>query len=173
MLISKLLKKLQKMDAKKVIGKNVTEKCTFSIFTHVHQIGFFVFWYLIWFFSVLSKKFKITALYWASISRGTQIRKSYFNVVCLAGELLLGAEDHHPVRPAAVQGGGRQAEVHLQADGQGQKGGSSFLQCRGIRIRNRIRIRRIRMFLGLPDPDPLVRGTVPDPNPVPDPSLFS
>ncbi len=43
-----------------------------------------------------------------------------------AGELLLGAEDHHPVRPAAVQGGGRQAEVHLQADGQGQKGGSSF-----------------------------------------------
>ncbi len=46
--------------------------------------------------------------------------------ICLAGELLLGAEDHHPVRPAAVQGGGRQAEVHLQADGQGQKGGSSF-----------------------------------------------
>jgi hypothetical protein len=32
---------------------------------------------------------------------------------------------------------------------------------------------RIRMFLDLldPDPDPLVRGT--DPNPVPDPSLFS
>jgi hypothetical protein len=36
----------------------------------------------------------------------------------------------------------------------------------GIRIRNRIRIRRIRIgcripvFLGLPDPDPLVRGTV-------------
>ncbi len=42
-----------------------------------------------------------------------------------AGELLLGAEDHHPVRPAAVQGGGSQAEVNLQADGQGQKGGSS------------------------------------------------
>ncbi len=48
----------------------------------------------------------------------------------------------------------------------------------------RIRIRRIRMFLGLPDPDPLVRGTDPDPlvrgthpgtdpDPVPDPSLFS
>ncbi len=35
----------------------------------------------------------------------------------------------------------------------------------GIRILNRIRIRRIRMFLGLPDPDPLVRGM--------DPSLFS
>jgi hypothetical protein len=32
-----------------------------------------------------------------------------------------------------------------------------------------IRIRRIRMFLGLPDLDPLVRGTDPDP----DPSLFS
>jgi hypothetical protein len=29
----------------------------------------------------------------------------------------------------------------------------------------------IRMLLGLPDPDPLVRGTVPDPTP--DPSLFS
>jgi hypothetical protein len=34
-------------------------------------------------------------------------------------------------------------------------------------IRNRIRIRRIRMFLG--HPDPLVRGT----DPAPDPSLFS
>jgi hypothetical protein len=33
----------------------------------------------------------------------------------------------------------------------------------------RIRIRRIRMFLGLPGPDPLVRGTNTDP----DPSLFS
>ncbi len=32
-----------------------------------------------------------------------------------------------------------------------------------------IRNRRIRMFLGLPDPDPLVRGTDPDP----DLSLFS
>jgi hypothetical protein len=49
------------------------------------------------------------------------------NIICvLAGELLLGAEDHHAVRPAAVQGGGRQAEVHLQADGQGQKGGESL-----------------------------------------------
>ncbi len=28
-----------------------------------------------------------------------------------------------------------------------------------------IRIRRIYMFLGLPDPDPLVRGTDPDPGP--------
>ena len=49
------------------------------------------------------------------------------NIICvLAGELLLGAEDHHAVRPAALQGGGSQAEVHLQADGQGQKGGESF-----------------------------------------------
>jgi hypothetical protein len=32
-----------------------------------------------------------------------------------------------------------------------------------------IRISRIRMFLGLPDPDPLVRGMDPDP----DHSLFS
>jgi hypothetical protein len=29
----------------------------------------------------------------------------------------------------------------------------------------RIRIRRIQMFLGLPDPDLLVRDTVPDPDP--------
>jgi hypothetical protein len=30
------------------------------------------------------------------------------------------------------------------------------------------------MFLGLTDPDPLVRGTdpVPDPNPVPDPAII-
>ncbi len=48
------------------------------------------------------------------------------NTIRFAGELLLGAEDHHAVRPAAVQGGGRQAEIHLQADGQGQKGGESF-----------------------------------------------
>ncbi len=35
-----------------------------------------------------------------------------------------------------------------------------------LRIRNRIRIRRIRMFLGLldPDPDPLVQGSDPDPS---------
>jgi hypothetical protein len=31
-------------------------------------------------------------------------------------------------------------------------------------LRIRIRIRRIRMFLGLLDPDPLVRGVDPDPN---------
>jgi hypothetical protein len=37
----------------------------------------------------------------------------------------------------------------------------------------RIRIRRIRMFLGLlyPDPDPLVRGMDPDPALDPDPSI--
>ncbi len=41
----------------------------------------------------------------------------------------------------------------------------------GIQIQNRIR--RIRMFLGLPDPDLdlLVRGA--DSDPAPDPSLFS
>jgi hypothetical protein len=32
---------------------------------------------------------------------------------------------------------------------------------------------RIRMFLGLPDPDPLLRGTGTDPSPALDPSLFS
>ena len=39
-----------------------------------------------------------------------------------------------------------------------------------------IRIHRIHMFLGLPDPDPLVRGMVPDPDPAldpdPDPSII-
>ncbi len=34
----------------------------------------------------------------------------------------------------------------------------------------RIRIHRIHMFLGLPDPDPLVRGM--DPDPAPDPSTI-
>jgi hypothetical protein len=42
MLISKLLKKLQKIDAQKVIDKNVMEKCTFSTLTHVNKIGFLI-----------------------------------------------------------------------------------------------------------------------------------
>jgi hypothetical protein len=37
-------------------------------------------------------------------------------------------------------------------------------------MRIRIGIRRIHMFLGLPDPDPLVRDT--DPAPDPDPSII-
>ncbi len=38
----------------------------------------------------------------------------------------------------------------------------------------RIRIHRIHMYLGLPDPDPLVRGMDPDPDPAldPDPSII-
>jgi hypothetical protein len=38
----------------------------------------------------------------------------------------------------------------------------------------RIRIHRIHMFLGLPDPDPLVRGMNPDTDPAldPDPSII-
>jgi hypothetical protein len=36
----------------------------------------------------------------------------------------------------------------------------------------RIRIHRIHMFLGLPDPDPLVRGMDPDPALDPDPSII-
>jgi hypothetical protein len=32
-----------------------------------------------------------------------------------------------------------------------------------------IRIRRIRMFSGLQDPDPFIRGADPDPDPSPDP----
>ncbi len=42
MLISTLLKKLQKIQAQKVIEKNVMEKCTFSTFNHVHEIGFHI-----------------------------------------------------------------------------------------------------------------------------------
>jgi hypothetical protein len=36
----------------------------------------------------------------------------------------------------------------------------------------RIRIHRIHVFLGLPDPDPLVRGMDPDPALDPDPSII-
>ena len=39
-----------------------------------------------------------------------------------------------------------------------------------LRIRTRIRIHRIHMFLGLPDPDPLIRGM--DPDPESDPSII-
>ncbi len=38
-----------------------------------------------------------------------------------------------------------------------------------LRIQIRIRIHRIHVFLGLLDPDPLVRGMDPDPDPAPDP----
>ncbi len=41
-----------------------------------------------------------------------------------------------------------------------------------IRIRIRILIHRIHVFLGLPDPDPLVRGMDPDPALDPDPSII-
>ena len=41
-----------------------------------------------------------------------------------------------------------------------------------IWIRIQIRIHRIHMFLGLPDPDPLVRGMDPDPALDPDPSII-
>jgi hypothetical protein len=41
-----------------------------------------------------------------------------------------------------------------------------------FRIRIRIWIHRIHMFLGLPDPDPLVRGMDPDPALDPDPSII-
>jgi hypothetical protein len=39
-------------------------------------------------------------------------------------------------------------------------------------LRIRIRIHRIHMILGLPDPDPLVRGMDPDPALDPDPSII-
>ncbi len=40
------------------------------------------------------------------------------------------------------------------------------------RIQIRIRIHQIQMFLGLPDPDPLVRGMDPELAPDPDPSII-
>jgi hypothetical protein len=48
---------------------------------------------------------------------------------------------------------------------------SLFKVVLGIRIRKRLRIHMIRMFLGLPDPDPLVKGT--NPATASDPSPFS
>jgi hypothetical protein len=39
-------------------------------------------------------------------------------------------------------------------------------------LRIRIRIHRIHMFLGLPDPDPLVRGMDRDPDPLLDPDPY-
>jgi hypothetical protein len=39
-------------------------------------------------------------------------------------------------------------------------------------FRIRIRIQRIHVFLGLSDPDPLVRGMDPDPDPALDPSFI-
>jgi hypothetical protein len=41
-----------------------------------------------------------------------------------------------------------------------------------LRIRIHTLIHRIHMFLGLLDPDPLVRGMDPDPDPDPDPSII-
>jgi hypothetical protein len=46
-------------------------------------------------------------------------------------------------------------------DGQKCESGTLHTECLPV-LRNRIR--RIHMFLGLPDPDPLVRDTDPDPS---------
>jgi hypothetical protein len=52
----------------------------------------------------------------------------------------------------------------------------TFYQLISPVLRIRIRIHRIHMFLGLTDPDPLVRGMDPDPDPAldpdPDPSII-
>jgi hypothetical protein len=42
LLISNLLNSCKIIHAQKVIDKNVMKKCTFSTFTHVHQIGFLI-----------------------------------------------------------------------------------------------------------------------------------
>ncbi len=55
--------------------------------------------------------------------------------------------------------------------GKGKKSTAFFAV---FRIRIRIRIHRIHVFLGFPDPDQLVRGMDPDPalDPDPDPSVI-
>jgi hypothetical protein len=61
-----------------------------------------------------------------------------------------------------------EARHHLQVQGEPccckRKG--NFEGCKAVL---RIRIPRIHKFLGLPDPDPLVRGMAPDPDPALDP----
>ncbi len=76
------------------------------------------------------------------------------------------------VRPQLVADGFREPALQVLLDGAVQ-GEAHLLQQEVhlhahmlqpvFRIRG-IRIRRIRMFLGLPDPDPLVRDTDPDPS---------
>ncbi len=79
-----------------------------------------------------------------------------------------------------------QAHYHLQSTdiadncvgklGRGAAGDAYFAQAHYLLTVLRIRIRRIHMFLGLLDwdPDPLVRGMDPDPDPAsdPDPSII-
>ncbi len=48
---------ISKLHAQKVIDKNVMEKCTFSTFTHVHQIGFFPYNFLCVYFLQLFQPF--------------------------------------------------------------------------------------------------------------------
>jgi hypothetical protein len=59
---------------------------------------------------------------------------------------------------------GLQLDIVLQYTLKRRKGNTNEIPVLGIRI---------RMFFGLPDPDPLVRGTDPNPDSAPDPSLFS
>jgi hypothetical protein len=75
----------------------------------------------------------------------------------------IGVEAGHGLGKVPAQG--RRGE-ELQA------GGLHLMIVSKSVLRIRIRIHRIRMFLGLPDPapDPLVRGM--DPEPVPDPSVI-
>jgi hypothetical protein len=51
--------------------------------------------------------------------------------------------------------------AHERTDHVGTCADASGLSCAVFRIR----IHRIHVFLGLPDPDPLVRGMDPDPDP--------
>ncbi len=66
----------------------------------------------------------------------------------------------------------KEGEDVVQSLVQRTAGPRTFDQCCGSGIR--IRIHWIHTFLGLPDPDPLVRGMDPDPDPAldPDPSII-
>jgi hypothetical protein len=126
------------------------------------------------------------------ISCNLKLKQSYFWLVKLLKLKQLSMIDRGFSRSVvtAASGNQRTASLHLQLTGS-STGSSLAERTPGVRLREQpgtpvsrhpaaipqgrqfpvlgIRIYRIRMFLGLPDPDPLVRSTDRDP----DPSLFS
>ncbi len=95
-------------------------------------------------------------------------KKAYYSIFCESGSAWIGMET------AARDGGGSEALRGRGRQVRHQPGQAfrffsllwtqDFIGCWSrTRIRIRIRIRRIRMFLGLLDPDPLVRGMDLDP----------
>ncbi len=91
---------------------------------------------------------------------------SFQNIVILddALKMLFHSSVLDPDRIQIQLGQWARIRIWIQADQNGPKKAwirimYEFPAMLGIRIRNRI---RIRMFLGLPDPDLLVRGTDPE-----------